>query len=53
MSLATKEVGSWVSKAGPLQWDTQNGQPQCHLQPDNGNLWAQLCTNKSALVPFS
>lgn len=53
MSLAPNRVGSWVSEAGPLQWDTQNDQPQRHPQPGNGNLWAQLYTNKSTLVPFS
>lgn len=30
-----------------------DGQSQRHPQPDNGNLGAQLYTNKIALVPFS
>lgn len=53
MSLATKGVGSWVSRLVPFSGTLKNGQPQRHQQPDNGNLWVQLCTNKSALVPFS
>lgn len=53
VSLAPNRVDSWVSEASPLQWDPQNGQLQRHPQADDGNLWALLYTNKSALVSFS